>query len=134
MCPLCIIDIYGFYNAFMGVPPGHPTMKLAMEKITWYIRNDHKTVNEMDWTGPYVLKRAFNNFRKFREDKKWNPGTYQYNGEKMLLLKECSSGHVWVSFNCDNRNVFDRLFLGLFSSDYKRERRMVFLYCRKLAG
>lgn len=88
----------------MGVPPGHPTMKLAMEKITWYIRNDHKTVNEMDWTGPYVLKRAFNNFRKFREDKKWNPGTYQYNGEKMLLLKECSSGHVWVSFNCDNRN------------------------------
>ena len=42
--PFCLEEGSGLFNAFMGVIPNHPVMRMAMDRIMWNIVNQKKSV------------------------------------------------------------------------------------------
>lgn len=93
-----------------------------MDRVISNIEGGIKHVNEMDYTGPYLFKRAYCDFEGVEHDSLLEPRVHDSKMGKVMLLDECRQGWTfYVSYDCSKKVNFavERLMWSKYSEYHK---------------
>ena len=92
--PICDDPKNGFFQAFLGATPKHPILRIALDKVIWNVRNKFNGFL-YDYTGPRLLLKAYNIFRRKSEYFELTTGTFESQFGSLFIPKEC----CWIVKN-----------------------------------
>ena len=83
----------GIYNAFIASERKNPLLKIAIHKIVQNVNNQHYGVNSLDTTGPYLLRRALQEYKgEYKLNLELSPYDFKLirnirTGKKVIITK-----------------------------------------------